>query len=67
MTLQERIDQAKLAYHQLMVGESVIEVRDQNGETIRYSRVDANKLLAYIRSLEFELNGKIGRPLKTLF
>ncbi|WP_406568410.1 hypothetical protein [Alterisphingorhabdus coralli] len=35
-----------------MIGESVVEVRDHSGESIRYQPATAHKLLSYIRSME---------------
>lgn len=67
MTLQEMLNEARAAYHALMTTGSVLEVRDQNGELVRYSRVDASKLLAYIKSLEFQLTGHTSRPLRPIF
>lgn len=53
MATQEVIlTQAKEAYHRLMLGESVVEVRDQSGESIRYQAATASKLLAYIRLMD---------------
>lgn len=51
-TTAELLDQAKEAYHRLMLGESVVEVRDQSGESIRYQAATASRLLSYIRSMD---------------
>lgn len=56
-TTAELLADARTAYHRLMTGTSVVEVRDQNGETIRYKFADEGKLLAYIQSLERQLSG----------
>lgn len=53
--LQARLDEAEAAYHALMTGQSVTELRDHNGETIRYSRTDAAKLWGYIQYLKGQL------------
>lgn len=52
---QQMLDEAQAAYHSLMLGESVVEFRDQNGELVRRSRADASKLLNYINYLKKEL------------
>ena len=52
---QTMLDEAQTAYHALMLGQGVVEFRDQNGERVVYSRADANKLLNYINWLKGEL------------
>lgn len=54
-TLQERLDEAEAAYHSLMTGQSVVSVRDQNGESVTYSQVNAVKLSSYIAELKRQL------------
>lgn len=51
-TVQERLNEAEAAYHALVTGRAVAEVRDQNGETVRYSKADLSKLQLYINSLK---------------
>lgn len=58
MSLQECYLEAKQAYHDLLTGKAVVEVVDQNGERIRYSQINANKLLSYIDELETKLGLK---------
>lgn len=62
MTLQEKLTQAEDAYHKLMLGQTVVEVRDSNGETIRYTTANANRLATYIQELRRQLGGTSGRP-----
>lgn len=52
---QAMLDEAQSAYHALMLGESVAEYRDQNGERVVRVRADANKLKLYIEWLKSEL------------
>lgn len=52
MTDIERLQEAEAAYHRLMIGTSFVEVRDANGEMIRYKPADATKLAAYIQALK---------------
>lgn len=52
---QEMLDEAQKAYHQLMIGDGIAEFRDQNGETVKYAKADANRLLNYINWLKGEL------------
>jgi len=58
--LQTRLDEAEQAYHSLMTGVSVAELRDHNGELIRYTPANASRLLAYIQSLKIQL-GQVSR------
>lgn len=47
--------EAEAAYHALMSGQTVAELRDHNGETIRYFAPQAARLKAYILELKTEL------------
>lgn len=53
--LTTRLAEAEEAYHALMTGQSVAELRDQNSELIRYTPANASRLLAYIQSLKQQL------------
>lgn len=67
LTTQQMLDEARVAYHALVTGQAVAEFRDQNGETIRYSKADTAKLAAYIASLEKTLDSDeidASRPMK---
>lgn len=55
-TLQERLDEAENIYHDLMVGKSVVELRDSNGELVRYTQASAGRLAAYIQDLKRQLD-----------
>lgn len=63
-SVAERLSEARLALHRLNTGESVVEVRDQSGETIRYAQSSVRALERYIASLEREAEGR--RPPLTL-
>ena len=54
ITMQMLLD-AQQAYHDLMTGAAIVEVRDQNAETIRYSKTNKNDLFAYIEWLKGQL------------
>lgn len=55
-TIQQRLDEARAAYHALMTGTSVVEVRDgAGGDSVRYTQINANRLALYIRDLEAQL------------
>jgi len=55
LDLNIALEEAEAAYHALMTGQSVAEIRDQNGELVRYSPANAAKLLAYITTLKSKL------------
>ncbi len=57
-TTADLLREAKAAYHRLMVGALAVEVRDANGESIRYTNANASRLRAYIAELEAELAGR---------
>lgn len=54
-TLKARLDAAKEAYHALLLGASVREVVDSNGERITYTAANRDALRAYIAALESEI------------
>ena len=54
VTPQMLID-AQEAYHALLTGAAIVEVRDQNGEVLKYSRANKNDLFAYIEWLKGQL------------
>lgn len=52
---QQMLDDAQAAYHRLLLGESVAEFRDQNGETVRYTAASRSALATYIEQLKAQL------------
>ena len=48
----ERLEAAQTAYDAIVMGESIRELRDQNGEMVSYGRPDLPRLAALIRTLE---------------
>ena len=67
MTLSERLVDAEAKYHQLMTGTSVVEVTDQNGEKVVFSRASASNLARYIQQLKNQLNGESRGPMRAFF
>lgn len=70
MTIEIKValKEAEQAYHKLMIGQSAVEFRDQNGEMIRYSAVSAPRLLGYIASLKRQLGlASNSSPMKAWF
>lgn len=68
-TLQEKLDQAETAYHQLLLGNKARVVVDQNGERVEFTATSAAKLAAYIESLKNQIAGntKASQPLRVWF
>ncbi len=52
---QNHLDEAESALHALATGTSVVEFRDQNGETVKYNQASRSGLLAYILDLKRQL------------
>lgn len=63
MTLQDRLSDAEEKYHDLVTGQSVVEVVDQNGEKIRYYPATRNALFAYIADLRRQINNSSVAPM----
>lgn len=63
LTLQERLTEAENAYHAVMIGSGVAEVRDSNGESVRYTQANASRLRAYILELKAQIAAEeAGKP-----
>lgn len=70
--LQVRLADAETALHNVLIGKGVTEVRDFNGESVRYSRVDTALLRAYIKELQDQIavllgNSVAGGPMRIFF
>ena len=59
-TLNEWLQEARAAYHRLMLGDSVVEIMVDGYQT-KYGRADAAKLQAYIARLEAQIAGRGSR------
>lgn len=71
-TTTELLAEAKAAYHELMIGNQAVEVRDSNGESVRFTRADASRLKGYIKELEAQIAEENGtavprRPMRLQF
>lgn len=53
--LEQKLAEAEAAYHALMLGQSVAELRDSSNELIRYTPANAGRLQAYIQTLKQQL------------
>lgn len=67
--LNANLAAAEKAYHALMTGQSVAEFRDQNGELVRYTPANAQRLQGYILSLKMALGLPTGitPPARAIF
>lgn len=70
-SVTERLNEAKNALHLLLIGQQEVEVRDSNGESVRFSQANVSRLKSYIADLESELAGlnpvRARRPLRPIW
>lgn len=63
--------EARAAYHKLMTGTSLVELRDQNGESVRFTAINRAALYAYIQDLERQVDSptavRPNRPMGFVF
>lgn len=65
ITIQLRLKEAEDAYHQLMMGQQIVMIRDSNGEQIQYSNASAQRLAQYIATLKAQLGlGGVSAPMR---
>lgn len=62
MTNEERLADAKDRYHELLTGQSVRVLVDQNGERMEYTAANREKLAQYIQEMEAKVAGKTVGP-----
>jgi len=62
MTNEERLADAKDRYHELLTGQSVRVLVDQNGERMEYTAANREKLAQYIQEMEATVAGKTVGP-----
>ena len=72
--LMQRLKEAELAYHQLVMGGGIRVIKDQNGEQVEYTSANRQALYSYILQLRSLLGiGPCGteaaptRPLTFIF
>lgn len=56
-TLAERLVEAEAAYHDLQLGKAMVEFRDANGESVRYTAANRRELKIYIDNLKVTIAG----------
>lgn len=61
MTLQQQLDEARSAYHQLMTGTKAVRIQ-KDGRLVEFSRATVNELRNYISDLEAQLGLSRRRP-----
>ena len=67
LVLEANLAAAEKAYHNLMIGGGVAEIRDQNQELVRFTAANRSALIGYINSLRAQLGlcpmqGIVSRP-----
>lgn len=67
MDVDKRIEEAKAAYHELVTGNQVRVLVDQNGERIEYTAASIKHLSRYIATLEEEKKGTPKKPMGVYF
>jgi hypothetical protein len=55
-TLQERLDEAEQAYHELCIGKALVQFHDSNGEQVTYNSASRAALAAYIADLKRQID-----------
>lgn len=61
--LESWLAEAETAYHALQTGKTVVEFRDSNGETVRYTPANSARLAAYIANLKQQLSVNPSGPM----
>lgn len=62
-TLAERLVEAEAAFHDLAIGKAMVEFRDSNGETVRFTAANRAALQSYITDLKRQIAVEAGSPL----
>lgn len=62
LTLQQALDEAKLAYHQLNTGTMARVVVDQSGQRVEFTAANKANLYQYIQDLSAQIAGTTGTP-----
>lgn len=62
--ITERLKEARDAMHALNLGQNAVEIRDSNGDSIRYTPANASRLKQYIYELEAMLKGQTSRVMR---
>lgn len=67
--LEQKLAEAEAAYHALLLGQSVAELRDgPSGELVRYTPANRSALMAYILTLKQQLGlNSISGPARPYF
>lgn len=72
LVIEGRLLEARTKRHKLLVGDAVEQFVDQNGESVKYTKMNIAALESYIAELEGILNPalarqRVRRPLGFLF
>lgn len=66
-TLQQRLDEAEQAYHELATGVRVVTVSSTSGKSMTFNQSKLGELGAYIASLKRQLGISSNRPFRPYF
>lgn len=61
------LEQAEAAYRDIIQGDKIRDLTDQNGERVTYARPNLPELLAYINRLKFEASSGNRGPMRPVF
>lgn len=67
LTTQQKLDEAKLALHNLNTGSMVRVSVDKDGSRVEFAVADMGRLRAYIAELEAAVNGTNSGPVGFYF
>lgn len=63
MTLQERLNEAETALHELLLGKRVVKI-SRGGKTVDFTPADVSSLRSYINQLKAQVNGSRRGPMR---
>lgn len=62
MTLQQRIEEAENALHELSLGKRVVKI-SRNGKSLEFNQANVSDLRRYITEMKNQLGGTRRRPM----
>lgn len=66
-TVQQNLDEARVAFHKLQLGLVARVVVDVDGSRIEFAVANRADLAAYIRKLEMQLAAETGTPVQAAY
>lgn len=65
--IDDRISEAEQALHDLNIGKQIVEVRDSNGESVKYNSASRGQLAAYLSELRRARDSSDVTPMRVFF